>query len=327
MSAFVKSEHTPEADAMRDVYARTLTALAKSDKRVFALDADLANSMGMTPFFEQFPEQSLDCGVQEANMIGIAAGLSLTGKIPFAHTFGPFATRRVMDQVFLSCAYAELNVKIIGSDPGITAAFNGATHMPFEDMSVMCAIPGVTVLEPSDSVMLESILKRIKDVYGIHYVRLQRKNANAIYEKQANFTVGKGIVLRDGNDLTIIASGIMVKEALDAAVILANEGLSARVVDMFTWKPLDEALILKCARETGAIVTAENHNATCGLGARIAQVTARNCPVPMEFTGVNDEFGEVGSQSYLRERYKLTAEEISAKAKIVFANKRKGMKF
>lgn len=321
MSYRINEVFEPEKVAMRDIYCSTLMDMTENDNRVVVLDADLANSIGIRPFAKKYPERFFNCGIQEANMMGIAAGLSATGKIPFAHTFAPFATRRVMDQIFVSIAYARLNVKIIGSDPGITSAYNGGTHMPFEDMAVMRSIPEMIVLEPTDATMFENLLRQLKDIYGAAYVRMERKNPYAIYKPGSTFKIGKGIVLREGKDVTVIASGIMVKEAIDAAVILQNEGISAKIVNMFTWKPIDIELILQCAEETGAIVTAENHNVMCGLGEAVTGVVSQAKPVPVEFVGVNDRFGQVGPQHFLRSEYKLTADEIVVKAKKVIERK------
>lgn len=254
-------------------------------------------------------------------MMGVAAGLSATGKIPYAHTFGPFATRRSMDQIFISAAYAKLNVKIIGSDPGITAAFNGGTHMPFEDMGVMRLIPEVTVIEPVDSVMLEDVIRQIKDAYGVFYVRLLRKNAISVYEKGSTFEIGKGITVKEGKDITIIASGIMVAESLKAAELLEKEGISAKVVNIFTLKPIDSELIVECAKQTGAIVTAENHNILNGLGSAVAEVISENYPVPLGRIGSKDLFGEVGPVDYLQKRFEMTPQDIVNKVKEVLAKK------
>ncbi len=321
MKTILKNTLEKEKTMMRETYCNTLIDMAKEDPRVMALDADLISSSGMKPFQKAFPDRMINCGIQEANMIGVASGLSATGKIPFAHTFGPFASRRVMDQVFLSCAYAKLNVKILGSDPGVTAAYNGGTHMPFEDAAVMLAVPGAIVVEPTDTVMLESVLRELKEQYGVAYIRMMRKNAVGIYEKGTEFKIGKGITIKDGRDLTIIASGILVAEALAAAAELEKSGVSARVVDLFTWKPIDAELIEACAKDTGAIVTAENHNTLCGLGTQVAGVLARTTPAPMEMVGIHDEFGEVGTEDYLRKRFKLTAEEIVKASNAVLKRK------
>ena len=311
----VKPELKTAETLMRDAYCNTLMQLAETRKDIVALDADLVGSSGMKPFFKAYPQQAIQCGIAEANMIGVAAGLSLTGKVPFCHSFGPFASRRVCDQIFISAAYAKLNVRIIGSDPGVTAAYNGGTHMPFEDMAVLRAIPDITLIEPCDPVCMADITRQLADVYGVYYIRMARKNAVGIYEEGSTFEIGKGNVLRTGTDVTVIASGIMVAEALKAAEALAEEGVSVRVVDMFTWKPIDTELIAKCAKETGAIVTAENHNTLGGLGGAVAEAVARTVPVPMEMVGTDDRFGQVGTEAFLRQEYRLTAEHIVEAAK------------
>ena len=312
-----------EPKAMRDVFAATMTQIAEEDERIAYMDADLMNSFGMVPFSKQFPERTINCGIQEANMIGVAAGLSVTGKVPYVHTFGVFASRRVADQVFISAGFAKANIRIIGSDPGITASFNGGTHMPFEDMGMLRCIPGITVIEPTDSVMLADMIRQLKDTYGVYYIRLSRKNAVQVYEEGSTFTIGKAALVREGTDVSILATGICVADARTAAETLAKEGISARIVNMFTVKPVDRDEIEKCARETGCIVTAENHNIIGGLGSAVAEALVETCPVPMERVGVQDQFGEVGSVEYLKERFKLTPEEIVRKAKIAIARKNK----
>lgn len=322
MSISIAKEFVKDNKMMRDVYCATLMDMAEQDNRVVALDADLMKSMGMMPFLEKFPERTFNCGVMEANMIGVAAGLSATDKIPFAHTFGPFASRRCFDQVFISAAYAQLNVRIVGSDPGITAAYNGGTHMPFEDMGLMRGIPGATVIEPTDGVMLENIMRQVKDMYGVFYIRLLRKEPVKIYEEGSEFEIGKGVTIKDGSDVTLITSGFLTSETLKAADMLEAQGISARVVNMFTWKPIDKEIIVKCANETGAIVTVENHNIINGLGSAVAEVLAENTPVPMERIGSRDRFGEVGPVDYLQKVFEMTAEDITDKAKHVIERKK-----
>jgi transketolase len=321
MSVNVVKERKSDEQAMRDAYCQALMELAQKDSRICALDSDLMKSMGMAPFMKAFPDRTIDVGIMEANMVGVAAGLSATGKIPFAHSFAPFASRRCFDQVFLSCGYAKLNVRIVGSDPGVTAAFNGGTHMPFEDVGLMRNIPDITILEPVDATMLKDLVKKTAGIYGVFYIRIMRKNAVKIYEEGSTFEIGKGVTLKDGKDVTIIATGILVAEALKAAEALEKEGISARVVNLFTLKPLDNELVINCARETGAIVTAENHNVMTGLGSAVAEVLAENLPTPMERIGVQDQFGEVGPQDYLMKRFQLTADDISAKVKKVVSRK------
>jgi len=221
----------------------------------------------------------------------------------------------------VSCAYSRLNVRILGTDPGVTAAYNGGTHMPFEDMGVLRSIPGITLIEPTDPVMVENIVRQLAAAYGVYYIRMARKNVAAIYENGSIFEIGRGNVLRNGGDVTIIASGIMVAEALSAAAALENEGIYARVVDMFTWKPMDSELVKKCAEETGAIVTAENHNIVGGLGSAVAEALAKSRPVPMEMVGVKDLFGQVGPEDYLRKIYSLTPEAIVDAAKKAIGRK------
>jgi transketolase len=311
----IKAENNVQEEVMmRDVYCRTLIDLAKNNPRIVVLDADLMKSMGMIPFQQAFPERTFNCGVQEANMIGIAAGLSATGKVPYAHSFGTFATRRCFDQIFLSAAYAKLNVRIIGSDPGITAAYNGGTHMPMEDMGIMRNVPEMTVIEPVDSIMFADIVRQLADLYGVFYVRLLRRNAIKVYAEGSTFTIGKAITLKAGGDITIMATGLMVAESLKAAEILSIKGIDARVVNVFTVKPLDRELVIQCAEETGCIVTAENHNIIGGLGSAVAEVIVENCPVPMGRIGCRDRFGEVGPVDYLKEIFGMTAQHIADKA-------------
>ena len=311
MRAKICREFVNESRDMRAGYCESLMALAEHNRDIVALDADLMAAMGMKPFAERFPEQTVDCGIQEANMVGVACGMSAAGKIPFAHTFAPFIARRACDQVFMSAAYAKMNVKLVGSDPGITAQLNGGTHMPFEDMGIMRGIPTMTVIEPTDITMLQSLLPQIASQYGVVYLRLVRKAVKKVYEDGSSFTIGKAVTAREGTDATIIASGFCVSEALEAAELLDAEGVSVRVLDMFTWKPLDEDAVLQAAAETGAIVTAENHNVINGLGSAVSEVLSKNRPTPMEMIGVQDAFGEVGKLDYLAERYGLKAHHIA----------------
>ena len=311
MSIQVCAEIKKDTMDMRDAYCSSLIRLADGDERIIALDADLMGAMGTKPFEKKYPERTVDCGIQEANMVGVACGMSAAGKIPFAHTFAPFMTRRACDQIFMSGAYAKMNVKLVGSDPGITAQLNGGTHMPFEDMGIMRLIPEMTVIEPTDVSMLEDLMPQIAAQYGMVYMRLVRKEVQQVYERGSQFTIGKAVHVREGSDATIIASGFCVAEAIRAAALLAQEGISVRILDMFTWKPLDREEILSAAAETGAIVTAENHNVINGLGAAVAEVLVREHPVPVEMVGVQDEFGEVGKLAYLAERFGLKAENIA----------------
>ncbi len=305
----------PDTVEMRQAYCDALIAEAKVNDKLMVVDADVSHSVGTGRFYAAFPERAVNCGIMEAQAVGMSAGLSATGLVPFFHAFGVFATRRVFDQLFLSCAYQDLNVKIIGADPGVTAATNGGTHMPFEDMAVLRAIPDITLIEPCDPVQLADTVRQLADVYGVYYLRMARKSSVSIYEEGSTFQIGKGNLLRNGTDVTIIASGIMVAEALKAARMLEADGVSARVVDMFTWKPIDTELIAECAEETGAIVTAENHNIYGGLGSAVAEACVKTVPVPVETVGTDDRFGQVGTEDFLRREYALTAERIAEAAK------------
>ena len=298
--------------AYKSIFGKTMEAIADADPDVVYLDADVMNSIGTRGFWQRNPRQAINCGIAEANMMGIAGGLSAGGKKPYVHTFGPFVTRRAYDQAFLSVAYAGNSARIFGSDPGVTAAFNGGTHMPFEDMALMRAIPHATVMEISDGAMLEALMWQIKDRPGLTYIRTSRKTYPTVYSADHPFAIGKGELLRDGADAAVIACGLMVGEAMKAAETLAGEGIGVRVIDMFTIKPIDRELVLKAARETGAIVTAENHSVIGGLGDAVADVLM-GAGVLAQFTkvGVQDRFGSVGPQGYLQEHYGLTAAAIA----------------
>lgn len=300
---------------MRAVYCDTLIRLAAEDKRIMVVEADLMKASGTMPFRAAYPDRGIDVGVAEANMVGIAAGLSASGKIPFAATFGCFAGRRVYDQFFISANYARLNVKLTGTDPGVTAAYNGGTHMPFEDIGLMRLIPGLSIFEPSDPVSLEKLVEASAAHYGCTYMRLHRKPAPGLYDSSEKFSLGKGKVLKDGKDVAIIALGaVMVNEALTAAKKLGESGISAAVIDILSVKPLDRDLVLGYAAKTGRIVTAENHRVAGGLGGAVAELCSMERPTPIAMIGVNDEFGEVGTQEWLMERFKMTAEEIARQA-------------
>jgi transketolase len=305
-----------DKEPYKNLFGKTIEALASEDKDVVYLDADLMNSIGTHGFWKKNKNQAVNCGIAEADMIGIAAGLSAGGKKPYVHTFGPFASRRCYDQVFLSVAYAGNSVRIFGSDPGVTAAFNGGTHMPFEDMALLRAVPHSTVIEVSDGAMLTKVMRMIKERPGLTYTRLTRKNYAKVYSDDHQFTIGKAETLKEGGDLTIIACGLMVNEALKAAGELEKAGIKARVVDMWTVKPVDTELIVKCAKETGAILTTENHNIIGGLGDAVGSaVLESGISVKFKKHGIKDEFGSVGPQDYLQEYYGLTAAKIVQEAR------------
>ena len=322
MTAMPSKANLEEKVTMRDAYVDALMAAAENDERILAVDADLMLTAGIKRFASKFPRQAINCGVQEANMVGVSAGLSVMGFIPYAHTFACFASRRAFDQIFLSCAYPQLNVRIVGSDPGITAALNGGTHMAFEDIGLMRMIPDMVIMDPTDSCMMSNIVEQTARLYGTFYIRLFRRFAKKVYEEGSTFTIGKAVTVREGKDVTIIAAGFCVSEAIAAARRLAEIGISARVLDMFTIKPIDKEAVITAAIETGAIVTAENHNILNGLGSAVAEVLVENIPIPMERVGVQDQFGEVGPTDYLAEHFELTADHITAKVLHVLKRKK-----
>ncbi len=308
------TEYAMSEQEMRTAYCDALMHEAETNDKIVAVDADVQFSMGTGPFYERFPARGINCGIMEAHAVSLCAGLSATGLIPFFHAFGTFATRRVFDQVFLSCAYQRLNVKIIGGDAGVTATSNGGTHMPFEDMGLMRTIPGITIIEPADTTMYKTAVKHMADTYGVFYLRSCRRKVRQIYPDDAQFTVGKANVLFPGGDVAIVACGIMVVEALAARELLLRSGIDAAVIDMHTVKPIDEEALKQAAQQCGAVVAAENHNVIGGLGSAVAEVLSAHCPVPLEQIGVFESFGEVGTQDYLQQRFHLTAQDIAEKA-------------
>ena len=310
-----------ESQEMRKVYCDTMIALAKEDPRIVDVEADLTGAHGMKPFKAAYPDRSFNVGIAEANMVGVAAGLSACGKIPFVHSFATFASRRCFDQIAISVCYAGLNVKIVGSDPGVGAELNGGTHMALEDMGIMRTLPGMTVFEPTDSVQLRKALPAIVEHEGPVYIRLFRRQAENVFDDGYEFDLGKADLLRDGSDVTLIASGVCVANALQAAETLAQEGVAARVINIHTIKPIDADAVIKAASETGALVTAENHNVIGGLGSAVAEVLAEQRPTPLERVGVKDHFGQVGKAPYLMGVFGITAADIAKAARKAIARK------
>lgn len=299
---------------MRAAYCDALIAEAERNPDVVSVDADVQHSMGTLPFYARFPGRGFNCGVMEAHAVGMSAGLSATGFVPFFHTFGTFATRRAFDQVFLAAGFQHLNVKIVGGDAGVSATANGGTHMPFEDMALCRAVPGMTIVEPADVTMYRTLVPYMAATYGNFYVRSTRRKVMRVYRDGAPFVVGRANLLAGGTDVALIACGIMVAEALAARRQLAERDISAAVVDMHTIKPIDAAAVVEVASTCGAVVTAENHNAIGALGSAVAEVLAERCPVPMQRVGVFESYGEVGTQDFLQRRFGLTADDIAAKA-------------
>lgn len=310
-----------EQKEMRAVYCRTLMEIAEKDERIVNVQADLMLGHGMKPFAEKYPERTFNVGVAEANMIGVAAGLAATGKIPFAHSFGTFSTRRCFDQITVSVCYAKLKICIIGSDPGVAAELNGGTHMPLEDVGIMRTLPGMMIVEPTDTVQLKAMLPALIADERPVYIRLFRKAVESVFTDGYTFRPGKADLLNEGKDATIFATGVCVREALLAAEALAKEGVSARVVNMHTVKPLDREAVVAAAKETGAIVTAENHSVIGALGSAVAETLAEECPAPLVRVGVQDRFGEVGRQPYLMETFGITAKNIAEAVRKAIAKK------
>lgn len=303
----------------RACVVETLQELMKIDDKVVALEADLGGASGFTKIQKTNPDRFVQCGIAEANMMGVGAGLSIMGYKPFMHTFGPFATRRAYDQIFLSGGYAHNTLNIYGSDPGFTAAANGGTHNTWEDIALMRAIPNAVVCDAADEVQMKWIIKEFSKLSGIHYVRASRKAARKIYTDNSTFEIGKGNILKEGKDVLIISAGQLVSEALDCAISLEKQGISAEVIDMFCIKPIDRDLILSEAKTKKLVMTLENHSIIGGLGSAVAEVIAENgIAVKFKRIGMNDRFGEVGTADWLQKKFKLTAEDLEAEIKKIY---------
>ena len=304
--------------ATRESFGEALTMLAETNPDIVVLDADLAEATKTCIFEKKYPERFIDCGIAESNMIGIAAGLAACGKIPFAASFAMFSAGRAFEQVRNSVGYPHLNVKIAGSHAGISTGEDGATHQCCEDIALMRTIPGMVVLNPADHYEMLAAVKAAAQHNGPVYIRLGRLAVESVNNNDDyQFEIGKGITLRQGEDITVIATGLMVGEALKAVDSLAAQGVHARLIDMHTIKPLDEELVLKAAKETGRIVTVEEHNIIGGLGEAVAACVAEGCPVPVTRTGVNDVFGRAGPAVDLLKEFGLCAENIEATVKKV----------
>ncbi len=300
--------------ATRDAYGEALAQLGEEIKDIVVLDADLSGSTKTSVFAKKFPERFFNVGIAEQNLMGTAAGFATCGKIPFASTFAVFATGRAFEQVRNSICYPKLNVKIAATHAGLTVGEDGATHQSVEDLSLMRALPNMTVISPADAVETKKAVRAAAFHQGPVYIRLGRMAVETIFDEDYEFEIGKGKVLREGSDVAIIATGIMVAEALRAAEILEKEGINAMVVNIHTLKPIDEDIILKAA-DCGAIVTAEEHTVIGGLGSAVAEVLAEKKPTPMRRIGIKDKFGQSGKPDDLLKLYNLTAEDIANAAK------------
>jgi transketolase len=310
--------------ATRNAYGEALAELGEKYPQLVVLDADLSGATMSKFFAAKFPDRFFDCGIAEANMTGIAAGLSTCGLKPFTNTFAIFAAGRAYEQVRNSIAYPGLNVTVVGSHGGVSVGEDGATHQCVEDFSLMRTIPGMLVCCPCDGNEMRLAVEALINYKGPAYLRLERPSTEIVTDsiEGYKFELGKGVTMKDGSDVTIIANGIMVPVALKAADLLKEEGVSARVIDMHTIKPLDEELVLKAAKETGCIVTSEEHSVIGGLGAAVCEFLSGVCPVPVIRHGVNDQFGRSGTANAVLEYFGLTPEVLAEKAKAAIALKK-----
>jgi transketolase len=311
-----------EEVAPREVYGKTLVELGRENRNIVVLDADVSPST-MTQYFQKaYPDRFIEVGIAEANMIGLACGLAANGKIPFASTFAVFATSRCYDQLRVSVALAQLNVKVVATHSGLTVGEDGASHQSLEDLALTIALPGFKVFVPADGIETAHVVRAIAALDGPCYVRLPRGKVQVIYDNNYKFEIGKASVLRAGKDAAIMAIGTMLGPALEAAAALAKENIDCRVLNMSSLKPIDEAAVIAAGKETGAIVTAEEHQEHGGLGGTVARVLATHYPAPMEFVAVKDKFGQSGKPAELLKRYGLTAEEITKAVKRAIARKK-----
>ena len=307
--------------ATREAYGQALIELGNKNKKVVVLDADLSKSTKTNGFLKEFPDRFFNMGIAEQNLMGTAAGLAASGKIPFASTFAMFASGRAFEIIRNSICYPKLNVKICATHAGVTVGEDGASHQALEDIACMRVLPNMVVINPADAVSTRKAILKIAEYEGPVYVRLGRLGVPVLYNEDFEFEIGKGIQLKDGKDVTIIATGVMVAEALEAKEMLKADGIDARVIDIHTIKPIDTDLILKAAQETGAIVTAEEHNIIGGLGSAVAEVLVEGTPVPMKRIGTRDTFGESGKPADLMKKYGLTAQDIAEAAKEIIKKK------
>jgi len=305
----------------RETYGKTLVELGRQNKDIVVLDADVSPST-MTSFFaREFPERFFNCGLEEQNMVSIAAGLAASGKIAFASTFVVFVICRCFDQLRLCISQPNLNVKIVATHGGISVGEDGTSHQAIEDLALCCALPSFTVVVPADAIETAETIRVAASDYGPFYIRLSRPKTPIVYPEGYHFTLGKAVTMRQGKDATVIAVGIMVAKSLEAADVLARQGIDCRVINMHTLKPLDEAAIVKAASETGAIVVAEEHLAQGGLGSRVAQTIAKEKPVPMGFVNLGDRYAVSGKADELLQKYGLTARDIEESVKSVVKRK------
>lgn len=305
----------------RKVLCNKLSALMKENDKIVILDADLSKPDGIYPLFVEFPERCFQVGIAEANMAGLCAGLSAYGYLPIMVTFAPFATRRVFDQIAVSIAYAKQRVIIVGTDPGITAELNGGTHMSFEDVTIMRSIPEMVIYDAVDDVQLGQAIKQLVNLDKNVYIRMPRKTRPTVFDENYKYQYGKADVLKEGKDITIVATGTMVYESLEAAKLLKEEGVVAEVISANTIKPIDKETILKSVKKTNCVVTCENNNINGGLYSVVSELLCSEYPAICGAVGVYDEFGQVGKYSDLLDAYHLTPKDIVNKVKEIINKK------
>ena len=306
---------------LRKVMANAVLDEMRKNNKVVSIGADLDKANGLMSLREEFPDRAFDAGIAEQNMAGMAAGMASYGMIPIINSFSPFVTRRICDQIAVSICYANTNVKIVGSDPGITAELNGGTHMSFEDIGVVRSIPNITIVEPADEVEMKQMMPAIINCEGPVYMRFYRKAAPVVHKDDYTFKLGKADIVRKGKDVTIFSSGIMVAESLEAANALSEKGIDAEVINIHTIKPIDAQAVIESVKKTGTAVVAENHNVLGGLRSAIAEVITEHHPVSIYPVGVKDTKGEVGELAYLKEAFGLTKDEIIKVAEKAVQNK------
>jgi transketolase len=316
-----KFELKPGA-ATREAFGKALVELGKKNPNVVALDADLSKSTMTAGFAKEFPDRFIECGIAEANMVAIGAGLASAGKIPFAASFSAFLLNKGFEQLRVTAAFPNVNLKVVGTHSGISIGEDGPSQMSVEDLSLACSLAGFTVLSPADEVSMIKLMHAAAEHVGPVFIRAGRPKVPVIYGADQEFTIGKAITLMEGSEVTLIATGLMVAESIRAAETLAAEGVSARVLDFHTVKPLDRDAIAKAARETGALVVSEEHLVDGGLGVRVAQVTAETHPVPMEFVGIHNTYAESATPEQLLDKYGLLARDVVAAARRVLTRKR-----
>ena len=300
-----------ETKATRQAYGETLALLGETNNKIFVLDADLSGSTKTAMFGKKFPERFFNVGIAEENMMGVAAGIASTGKTVFASSFAMFATGRAYEQIRNSIAYPKLNVKIAATHAGITVGDDGASHQTVEDISLMRSIPNMVVISPADAVEASAAVKAAAEYNGPVFLRFGRSNVPIVYDESTyKFEIGKGITVKDGNDVTIIATGIMLNEAIEAEKVLSSEGISARIIDIHTIKPIDKEIIIKAAKETKGIVTAEEHSIIGGLGSAVSEVLSEEYPTRLIRVGIKDKFGCSGKPRKLLEKYEITSNDI-----------------